>query len=232
LPEETRKPVRSWHNTILTPFLAFLIRLLFYSCRVVKIEGTENEQKAFDMPGGKVIYASWHQRLLYHVHRLKKRNVTVMISQSRDGEFAARLVNCLGLKDVRGSSTRGGLDALKQLIRKMKDGANGGMIPDGPTGPPREAKIGTVILSRMTGAPIIPIAWGANRCWVMNSWDRFLIPKPFSRIVYYYGEPISIPASAKGSELEKYRKLLEEKLNYMTRWCDEAFGEQRPWKKQ
>jgi len=199
---------------------------------VVKLEGAQNEQKALDMSGGKVIYASWHQRLLYHVHRLAKRNVTVMISQSRDGEFAARLVNCLGLKDVRGSTTRGGMDALKELIKNMKKGANGGMVPDGPTGPPRIAMIGTIILARMTGAPIIPIAWGADRCWVMNSWDRFVIPKPFSRIAYYYGEPIFVQPSAKGPEMEEYRKLLEERLNYMTRWCDEVFGEERPWKKQ
>jgi lysophospholipid acyltransferase (LPLAT)-like uncharacterized protein len=235
LQEESKKNLY-WHDVIIfrivIPFLSFLTGLLFFSCRVIRLEGLDNEQKAFDMPGGKVIYASWHQRLIYQVHRLKKRNVTVMISQSRDGEFAARMVNCLGLKDVRGSSTRGGTDALKELVRKIKSGANGGMIPDGPTGPPREAKIGTIILARMTGAPIIPISWGTNRCWVFNSWDKFMVPKPFSHISFYYGEPIFVPRSAKGPEMEAYRKLLEDRLNSITRWCDEVFGEQRPWKKQ
>jgi lysophospholipid acyltransferase (LPLAT)-like uncharacterized protein len=222
-------PILFW---ALIPFFSLFVRLLFLSCRVVKLEGAQNEEVAVKMPGGRIIYASWHQRLFYQVHRLRKRKVTVMISQSRDGEYIARLVNWLGLKDVRGSSTRGGVDALKDLTRKMRAGANGGMIPDGPTGPPREAKIGTIILARMTGALIIPISWGADRCWVFNSWDRFMIPKPFARISYCYGEPISVPRSAKAPEMEEYRKLLEDKLNNLTIWCDDIFDEQRSWKKQ
>jgi len=230
--EDTKKNQHNLYGPIISriiiPFVSLLIRLLYLSCRVVRIEGTENEKNAMDISGGMVIYASWHQRLLYQVHRLTKRNVTVMISRSRDGEFAARLVNCLGLKDVRGSSTRGGVDALKELIREMKEGSNGGMIPDGPTGPARIAKIGTIILARMTGAPIIPIAWGADRCWIFNSWDRFMIPKPFARISYFYGEPILVQPRAKGPEMEEYRMLLEERLNQITGQCDEVFGEERP----
>ena len=222
-------PILFW---ILIPIFSLFVRLLYISCRVVKLEGEENEKEAIDMSGDKVIYASWHQRLFYQIHRLRKRRIRVMISQSRDGEYIARLVNWLGLKDVRGSSTSGGVDALKDLVRKIKDGANGGMIPDGPTGPPREAKIGTIILSRMTGAPIIPISWGADRCWVFNSWDRFMIPKPFACIAYYYGEPILVPHSAKVPEMEEYRKLLDERLNEITRRCDDFFGEQRPNQKQ
>jgi lysophospholipid acyltransferase (LPLAT)-like uncharacterized protein len=213
---------------ILIPVFSIFVRLLFLSCRVVILEGAENEELAAKMADGKVIYASWHQRLFYQIHRLRKRKVTVMISQSRDGEYIARLINWLGLKDVRGSSTRGGFDALKDLTRKMKAGSNGGMIPDGPTGPPHEAKTGTIILARMTGALIIPISWSADRCWVFNSWDRFMIPKPFARISYCYGEPIIVPHSAKLPEMDDYRKLLESRLDYITNRCDAAFTEQRP----
>jgi lysophospholipid acyltransferase (LPLAT)-like uncharacterized protein len=216
---------------VLIPLFSLFVRLLFLSCRVVRLEGAENEKMAVETPAGRIIYASWHQRLFYQVYRLRKRNVTVMISQSRDGEYVARLVNWLGLKDVRGSSTRGGVGALKDLTRKMRAGRNGGMIPDGPTGPPREAKIGTIILARMTGASIIPISWGADRCWVFNSWDRFMVPKPFARISYCYGEPISVPRSSKEPEMEECRKLLEDRLNNMTTWCDDIFGEKRPLKK-
>jgi lysophospholipid acyltransferase (LPLAT)-like uncharacterized protein len=83
----------------------------------------------------------------------------------------------------------------------------------------------------MTGSPIIPISWGADRCWVFNSWDRFIIPKPFARISYCYGEPIVVPRKARTPEMEEYRKLLDERLNDITRKCDEVFGEQRPSKK-
>jgi lysophospholipid acyltransferase (LPLAT)-like uncharacterized protein len=213
---------------ILIPVFSIFVRLLFFSCRVVILEGAENEEVAIKMAAGKVIYASWHQRLFYQIHRLRKRKVTVMISQSRDGEYIARLVNWLGLKDVRGSSTRGGVDALKELTRKMKAGSNGGMIPDGPTGPPHEVKIGTIILARMTGALIVPISWSADRYWVFNSWDRFMIPKPFARISYCYGEPVIVPHSAKLPEMDDYRKLLESRLDYITNRCDAAFIEPRP----
>jgi lysophospholipid acyltransferase (LPLAT)-like uncharacterized protein len=222
-------PIIFW---ILIPIFSFLVRLLFLSCRVVKLEGAENEKKAVEISGGRIIYASWHQRLFYSINRLTGRNITVMISQSRDGEYIARLINWLGLKDVRGSSTRGGVEALKDLVRKIKSGVNGGMLPDGPTGPPREAKIGTIILARMTGAPILPMMWGGDRCWVFNSWDRFMIPKPFARISYCYGEPILVPHSTRVPDMEEYRKLLEDRLNEMARWCDDVFGEQRPSAKQ
>ena len=224
-----------WYDPILfkiaITLCALFIRLTFISYRLAKVKGVENEEIALSQSKNMVIYASWHQRLIYHVHRLVDRNVTVMVSKSRDGEYAARFINALGLRDVRGSSSRGGMDALNELKNRMKNGANGGMVLDGPLGPPRVAKIGTVILARMTGAPIIPIVWGADRCWELNSWDRFIIPKPFARISYYYGEPIWVPSSAAGEDLEEYRQILEDKLNSMTRWCDKQFGEERPWRR-
>ena len=226
---------RYWYDPILfniaIPLFSLFIRLIFLSYRLVKVQGTENEEAAISGSKNGVIYASWHQRLIYHVHRLSDRNVTVMVSKSRDGEYAARFINALGMKDVRGSSSRGGMDALNELKNRMKDGANGGMVLDGPLGPPRVAKIGTIILARMTEAPIIPIVWGADRCWELNSWDRFIIPKPFARISYCYGEPIWVPFSANGQEMEEYRRLLEDRINSMTRWCDEQFGKERPWGK-
>jgi hypothetical protein len=79
--------------------------------------------------------------------------------------------------------------------------------------------------------PLIPLTWGADRCWIINSWDRFLLPKPFARIVIYYPEPIWIPSSVGGKELKDYRRLLEERLNQGTRWCDTHFGTERPWRK-
>jgi lysophospholipid acyltransferase (LPLAT)-like uncharacterized protein len=234
--KDSKKTTSYWYDPvifyILIPFFSLFIRLLFLTYRLVKVKGTENEKAALSRSENGVIYASWHQRLIYHVHRLSDRNVIVMVSQSRDGEYAARFINALGLKDVRGSSSHGGMDALNELKGHMKDGVNGGMVLDGPLGPPRVVKIGTIILARMTGAPIIPIVWGADRCWCLNSWDRFIIPKPFTRISYCYDEPIWVPSSAKGEEMEEYRKILEDRLNSMTRWCDEQFGEERPWRKE
>ena len=155
-----------------------------------------------------------------------------MISQSRDGEFAARLINALGLGDVRGSSTRGGMAALVKLTQKINNGeTNGGMVVDGPQGPARVAKMGAVLLAKRSNAPLMPLMWGTDRCWVLNSWDRFIIPKPFAKIVYCHSEPIWVPGDVEGDELEKYKKLLEESLNRSAKWCDEQFGEEKPWRK-
>lgn len=229
------KIIYKWYDPlifyILLPVLALFMKLLLFSYRLVRIEGIEFEKEAIEK-SGKCIYCSWHQRILYNPYYLSKKRVTVMISQSRDGEFAARLVNTLGLRDVRGSSTRGGMSALRELTQIIKDGkANGGMIVDGPLGPPRVAKMGTVILARDSKAPLMPIMWGTDRCWILNSWDRFIIPKPFARIVYCHSEPIWVPESADGDELEEYRKLLEKSLNNAARWCDEQLGEEKPWRR-
>jgi len=231
----TKSSLLRWYDAIILriipPLVAVLIKLLLLSCRVIKVEGKERELEAIAASDGGVIYATWHQRMSYHFHYFGARHVTVMISQSRDGEYVSRVARWLGFKNVRGSSTRGGLDALKELIRKIKEGEIGGMLADGPVGPARVAKMGSVVLARDTRVPLIPILWSADRCWTLNTWDRYLIPKPFARVVFYYAEPIWVPPSVKGDELEYYRRLLEEKLNEGTQWCDEHFGPERPWRK-
>ena len=225
-----------WYDPIifnvLLPVVTTFLKLLLHSYRLIRVEGEETEKEAREKSGGKAVYCSWHQRLVYHAHHLSKKGVTVMVSQSRDGEFAARFINALGLGDVRGSSTRGGMGALRLLTRKIIEGeTHGGMVVDGPLGPARAAKIGAVLLARNSRTPLIPVMWGADRCWVLNSWDRFIIPKPFAKIVYSYAEPVWVPESAEGEELEKYRKLLQDSLNNAAKWCDEQFGEEKPWRK-
>lgn len=229
-----RSPYR-WYDPILfylvIPLLALSIKLLLLSYRLIKVEGKEKEIEALERSEGRAVYGLWHQRIIYHARTYAGRDLTAIISQSRDGEYAARLLRLLGYKNVRGSSSRGGIDALKKMIRKIKDGTNGGMVADGPQGPARVAKIGAVVMARNARVPLIPVSWGTDRYWIFNSWDRFLIPKPFARIVYLYDDPIWIPSSAKGEELERYRKLFEDRLNKITGWCDDQFGEEIPWRK-
>jgi lysophospholipid acyltransferase (LPLAT)-like uncharacterized protein len=224
-----------WYDPLLLrvipPLAALLIKLVMISCRVIKVVGEEREQDALKETEGRVVYATWHQRMPYHFHYFGARHVTMMISQSRDGEYAARVARWLGFRDVRGSSTRGGTEALRELTRRIRQGEKGGMLADGPLGPARVAKMGSVIMARDTDACLIPMLWGADRCWAFNTWDRYLVPKPFARVVVCYEEPMRIPASASGEELENYRRMFEERLNRGTRWCDEHFGPERPWRK-
>ncbi|RLB21168.1 MAG: hypothetical protein DRG71_08665, partial [Deltaproteobacteria bacterium] len=116
--------------------------------------------------------------------------------------------------------------------REIRRGETAGMLADGPLGPPRVAKIGSVILAKETGAPVVPVLWGADRCWVFNTWDQYLVPKPFARIAIRYQKPIWVPAEASHEDLEEYRLVLEKELNEGTLWCDEFFGVQRPWRKE
>jgi lysophospholipid acyltransferase (LPLAT)-like uncharacterized protein len=218
-------------TAVLPPIGALVIKGLLLSCRVVRIEGMERHDEAISRSGGGAVYATWHQRMSYFFYFGGTRHVTVMISRSRDGEYVARLASWLGFRSVRGSSSRGGTRAVRELARRIRDGELGGMLADGPQGPARVAKLGTVLIAREGGVPVIPVLWGADRCWMFNSWDRYLVPKPFARIALYAGEPLWIPKSAKGEELEKYRRLLEERMNEGTRWCDEQFGAERPWRK-
>jgi lysophospholipid acyltransferase (LPLAT)-like uncharacterized protein len=224
-----------WYDFLLFglgfPLMILFIKILFRTYRLVRVGGKEEADKALSRSGGRAVYASWHQRVFFPVRELANQNVTVMVSRSRDGEYAAKLLKGFGLKSARGSSTRGGYGALKELTRNIIGGASGGMVVDGPLGPPREAKIGAVALGRDAQVPVIPLAYGADRCWVFKSWDRFMVPKPFARIVLTYAEPIWIPEASGEEALSGYRRLLEERLNHENSQCDRHFGQERPWAK-
>lgn len=208
---------------ILPPIGTLFVKLLLYSCKIIHIEGK-------DYPGT-ALYTTWHQRMSFFARYLARKKLIIMISQSRDGEYGARMAKYLGFGYVRGSSTRGGVKALREMIIQLKKGRSAGILADGPLGPPRIVKTGPIIIARESGAPIVPIIWGCDRYWILNSWDRYLIPKPFARIVIKYGESIFIPPDARSDELEFYRKRLQDILNECTRWCDDFFNVVIPWGK-
>ena len=228
-------PLR-WYDHILlktlVPSVSLIAKLLMATWREVRVVGKKEAESAIEKAGGKAILAAWHQRVIYFAAHLRGTPLVVMVSQSRDGEYGAALIRSFGFEVVRGSSTRGGANALRKLTERINHGAWGGMVVDGPVGPPREPKIGALVMSKNTMAPVIGVTWGADRCWILNSWDRFMIPKPFARVVVKYTRPILVPPSACGDGLEKYRLLLQEELNDAVRWCDEFLGVQRPWRKE
>ena len=232
---KTKKSVLRWYDHILlktlVPSVSLIAKLLMATWREVRVEGKKEAESAILKAGGKAVLAAWHQRVIYFGTHLRGTPLVVMVSQSRDGEYGAAMIRSFGFDVVRGSSTRGGGDALKSLIRRISQGAWAGMVVDGPLGPPREPKIGALIMGRDTEAPVMGVTWGADRCWILNSWDRFMIPKPFARVVVKYTKPIIVPHTADGDRLEQYRLLLKKELNKAVHWCDEYFGVERPWKK-
>ena len=180
----------------------FLVRLLSATYRI-RIVDKDNEQDILKK-GGQVVYASWHQRFFPGITFFSTRKpIAIMISQSRDGEMAARAVNILGWRAVRGSSSRGGGQALETIKHLAGQGYKIGHIVDGPRGPFGTVKPGLIRIAQYADLPIVPtITSGQNR-WVFNSWDRFMVPKPFSRVIIRFGPPIHVPGQMSQGEFEQ-----------------------------
>jgi lysophospholipid acyltransferase (LPLAT)-like uncharacterized protein len=170
---------------------------------------------------GNVIYVFWHQRLLCFTYTHRGRNGHVLISRSKDGELIARLLTGLGFAPVRGSSHRGGSEAVRELLEVAGDGRDIGITPDGPRGPQRVFKVGAVYLASKTGLPIVPMTVSYRRFWSLQSWDRFQCPWPFTSGVVQAGEPIRVPASLDAAGLEHWRLRLQEALEMLTTKTDE-----------
>jgi len=169
------------------------------------------------------IYAFWHARLLmmcYPVrptwfglrHKHRKFHGYMLISGHRDGGFIADAIRLLGIRTIRGSSTRGGAKAMLEMIRRVREEhCNLGITPDGPRGPRERVKPGTVRLAMKTGLPVVPVCYAASRYWRVNSWDRFYIPKPFSRGVFVIGEPVHVAGDDDPDEaLARVQRAMDE----------------------
>jgi len=134
-------------------------------------------------------------------YRFRGQGIVVMISQNRDGEYIARVIRRFGYGVVRGSSSKGGHGATVEILRAMNNGQDVGLSIDGPRGPRYVAKPGAAYLARKSGNPVIPFSISVEKKWIMNSWDRFQVPKPFSRAVVLIGNPIYVHESATEEEI-------------------------------
>ncbi len=188
----------------------------------LRIREAGTEQVApFWKRGASLIYAIWHGRILMlpclyaRAHR-----VHVMASRSRDGELEARFLQRFGVEVVRGSTTRGGSEALRALVHALRRGREAVITPDGPRGPAYVVQPGIIALARLTGAPIIPLTFSAAPAWRLKSWDEFLIPKPFARGVVSFGPPLFVPRSADRALEQALSKQLESTLRALTWQAD------------
>ncbi len=205
-------------------FYSLVLRFLALTIRK-EVFFPDRPQKFWDQ-GQSIIAAFWHQRLLMMPFLPRQGKVGMLISQHRDGEFIARAVKLFGVDAVRGSTTRGRFSALRGMIRFFHTGANIAITPDGPQGPKHIVQIGVVELARQTGAPILPVTYSASRQKVFASWDNFILPLPFCRVVYIWGEPLFVPREIAKEGLEENRLLLQERLRQITEEADQIF-----WKK-
>jgi lysophospholipid acyltransferase (LPLAT)-like uncharacterized protein len=157
------------------------------------------------------IYSMWHDSMLLLPCIPTGFRGAALISQSKDGELLARMGQYFGMLSVRGSSSRGGMDAMEEVIR-LKEHAHMVVAPDGPRGPRHEVKRGLVALASWTGLRVVPIGVGFSRAWRAKSWDRMSIPKPFSSIYCVAGPIIQVPQGVGKGSMEQYRRLIEQTM--------------------
>ena len=214
---------------LLTPVLQGLIRIWWSSCRVVRVVGEEHLDAAL-RAAPSLLPCYWHQHELFCGRYLllqasRGLKVGFLVSPSVDGEVPARIARNLGAQVIRGSSTRTGARALRDYYHLLvKEGVSPVITPDGPTGPRFRFKPGALLLSQLSGRPLLPMAYAASRAWFVG-WDRFVIPWPFSRIAIAIGEPVQIGRDVPlgdAARSEALQRQMEAALQLQFRRAQEA----------
>ena len=167
-----------------------------------------------------VIYAFWHRCVFPAGYFWRGLGIQVMISRSFDGEYIARIIEKLGFGAVRGSSSRGAVGALLELRRRVEQGASAAFTVDGPRGPRYIAKPGPVLLSRAAGVPMCAFHIALDDAWILNTWDRFMIPKPFSRALIRMSGRIPVPANADDAAMERLHQELQTSLDRVREFAE------------
>lgn len=201
-----------------TAVVRVVYSLLASSCRFSRVEGGEAIVRLREESGA-AIFCFWHSRILgctrFLQLELLRRSfpLRVMVSHSEDGEIISRIIESWGAETARGSSSRGGSAALRQLARFLRRAPAGAITtPDGPRGPAERVQPGTVLLAQLSGVPILPMSYAASRSWRLSSWDRFVVPRPFSRLTIAVGSEVRVDPAADEPERERVRRQLEQAL--------------------
>ena len=186
----------------------FFLKFIYFSSKKIYKIGK-------NIPKEPLIMAVWHGELALppffyrYILRENKPNLHILISEHKDGEYIAKTMSLLGLKSIRGSSTRGGAKALIGAIKTLKNGGDIAITPDGPKGPRHSVADGIVSIAQKTNSKIVALSMSANRYWQFKSWDKFMLPKPFSTITFYASEPFDVNNLDKNTA----KKLIYNKLN-------------------
>lgn len=163
-----------------------------------------------------VVFTLWHGEMLPLLYHHRNQGIAVLISDHRDGEMIARIAERFGFGTVRGSTSKGASRALVGMARALEAGHDVAVTPDGPRGPARSFAPGALVAAQRSGVPVIPLAVTATRAWRLRSWDRFLIPKPFSRVTIAYGDPTRMHAASAreaAAETKRFESLMADTAN-------------------
>lgn len=210
-------------HTLLQHIIWFFIKALICTYKM-EIRGTEHRDKARKMhPKGSFIFALWHEQVIavMNGHAFTEPYLA-LASKSKDGDYAAFVAKKMGFVPVRGSSRKknrkdkGGSEALIEYVINLRNGTSGGLTVDGPKGPRHQCKPGIVVMSQKSGAPILPVAAVAKSYWEFNSWDKFKVPKPFTKIIMTYGEPILVDAEIPSEKIPEICEQVNQSLIKLT----------------
>lgn len=193
----------AWKYRTVSFLIYWFARLTALTVRM-RVVG-EDRVWAIQEAGQGVILVTWHGRTLLPIARFRNWGYWALISTSRDGEYQNRIFQRFGFRTVRGStSARGAVQAALTMTKHLKAGATLAFTPDGPRGPSHEVKPGAVFMAQKSGAVIVPVGISAFPRRLAHSWDQYMVPAPFARAVWIYGDPISIPADATSEEQEQW----------------------------
>jgi len=203
-------------------FFSYLIFRILTSTYRIKFLNEENIAIAEEShPNKSFIYALWHEHFFTAVASHRYRGISPMISKSNDGEIITYIGRKLGFSPVRGSTSKGGEEARKELYRRATAGLKAAFTVDGPRGPRHRLKSGVIDLARNTSMKIVPLAISADRSWILHkSWDHSMIPKPFSRVAVAYGKPISIDSNTHGLAFAEAKKQVTSALHEAKEMAD------------
>ena len=195
--------------------LSLIMRFLFYTSRRRYVD-RQNLVRFFESKQP-VIVVSWHNRNILGCFAYlslcpRGRRFFPMASASRDGSYATHAMKHLGVTCVRGSSSRGGSKALRQMLRLVRQGHDLGITPDGPRGPKYRVQEGVIATAKLTGIPIVPMCYSAKRKKILNSWDGMIVPYPFTTLRFVYGEPVFVPRDCPPEDVERFRRMVEEEM--------------------
>lgn len=225
--------VKQWRRRLearlFPPLVWGLIRLLWKTCRIEKVIGQENILSLLDAEQP-FIPCYWHQQQIFCIRHLldtaathSDLNLGYLISPSADGDIATRMFGSQGVHIIRGSATRGGAQALREIYLSIRKNRISPIVtPDGPTGPIYKCKPGVAMLAQLSQAPLLPMAYAGSRVWKLTSWDKFMLPVPFSRVVIGIGTPVKVGKQEAGDDFENICKLMNNRLNATYASCEKA----------
>lgn len=200
-----------WWTSVVSFLASLLLRVLGSTWRIERIDPNGVAEHA--AAGQPVLFSLWHSSLITLAYTHRGWRAAVLVSRHRDGELIAQTVHRLGYATGRGSSTRGGVEGLREMMDWAEKGFTLALTPDGPRGPAEKVKPGIIYLAARTGLPLVPLGMAASSQWTFGSWDRMRLPRPFARVILQYGPALAVPRDPTADEVAQLQSRLEQAMS-------------------